>query len=247
MNSLPWDPGSLRACLFDFGGTLDADGATWQDRFFRLYRHHGISVDREAFRQAFYRADDSLIETGILRGAGLRETLERQVNKVLESLPVRAGDRARASIVEDFIGATRETVRRNRRVLEQLRPRFRLGIVSNFYGNLTEVCSELGIRDLFECLVDSTLEGVMKPAPGIFLAALGRLAVKPSEAVFIGDNVSRDMEGAKGLGMPHVWLTGESGRTLGPCCPDDPVIQSLEELVPLLLSRLASPTERASA
>ena len=62
---------SLKACLFDFGGTLDADGATWQDRFYALYGKHGVCVDREAFRQAFYDADDTLTETRALEAAGL--------------------------------------------------------------------------------------------------------------------------------------------------------------------------------
>jgi len=245
--TLPWDRGPLRACLFDFGGTLDSDGATWQDRFFRLYCKHGISVDREAFRQAFYRSDDSLIETGVLREAGLQETLERQVDKVLGALAVHSEKQVGKWIVADFLGAMQETIRRNRPLLEELRHRFRLGVVSNFYGNLEKVCSDLGIRDLFDCLVDSSLEGVMKPAPGIFLAALERLGVLAGEAVFIGDNVCRDMEGAKGVGMPHIWLAGESGKDARPCCPDDPVIRSLADVVPLLLNGWESTQERAAS
>jgi len=240
-----WNPESLRVCLFDFGGTLDSDGVSWQDRFYLLYCRHGISVDRDTFRQAFYRSDDSLIDSGSLREAGLRETLEQQVDRVLEALAGRADQDVSESIAGDFLSGMQKTVTRNLPLLARLRRRFRLGIVSNFYGNLEKVCSDLGIRELFECLVDSTLVGVMKPAPGIFLAAIERLGVLPAEAVFIGDNVSRDMEGAKGVGMSHIWLAGESGKDCKPCCPEDPVIRSLGELGPLLLNGRGSSPERA--
>ena len=56
MKTRSWTSDDLKACLFDFGGTLDSDGVTWQDRFYAPYEKHGIQVDREAFRQAFYSA-----------------------------------------------------------------------------------------------------------------------------------------------------------------------------------------------
>src|SRR5436190_22553911 len=47
--------------LFDFGGTLDADGIAWKDRFFRLWREEGEDPSRETFDRAFYAADDALV------------------------------------------------------------------------------------------------------------------------------------------------------------------------------------------
>ncbi len=235
-------PGSLRACLFDFGGTLDADGVTWQDRFFPLYVNHGIRTDREAFRRAFYAADDSLVATGSLRGAGIRETLARQVDLVLEALglpgtPVPVRD----AIAGEFLAGMERTIERNRPILARLKARYRLGVVSNFYGNLEEVCSDLGIREFFDCLVDSSLVGAMKPDPRIFRAALDRMGLKPGETLFVGDNVSRDLQGARALGMPHVWLSGDTAGDLGPCCPGDPVIRSLPEILSVLDQGVAAP------
>jgi FMN phosphatase YigB (HAD superfamily) len=61
------------------------------------------------------------------------------------------------------------------------------------------------------------------------------MGVQPEEAVFVGDNPGRDMEGAKGVGMPHIWLAGEDPERAKPCCPGDPVIRSLDALEWLLL------------
>ncbi len=231
----PWDTRKLKACLFDFGGTLDADGVTWQDRFYTLYGKHGIDVDREAFRQAFYASDDDLVDTNALEGAGLRETIQAQAERVWEALNLKNGDDRLRAVVTDFLDGMRWHTQRNRKLLARLRDRYRLGIVSNFYGNLDRVCEDLGIRDLFLCIVDSSCVGVVKPDPGIFQAALDQMGLRPDESVFVGDNPGRDMEGAKGIGMPHIWLVGEDGKRRTPCCPGDPIIPTLEGLAPLLL------------
>src|SRR5512134_1853907 len=49
------------ALLFDFGGTLDADGITWKDRFFRLCHEEGLAIARDRFDPVFYAADDALV------------------------------------------------------------------------------------------------------------------------------------------------------------------------------------------
>ena len=49
------------AVLFDFGGTLDADGITWKERFFRLCLDEGVTIARERFDPVFYAADDALV------------------------------------------------------------------------------------------------------------------------------------------------------------------------------------------
>ena len=231
----PWNPRDLKACLFDFGGTLDADGVTWQDRFYSLYGKHGFHVDREVFRQAFYHADDSLTESRALDGAGLEETLQAQGEKLWEALRLNGDSQGRRAIAADFLDGMKWYVKRNRQLLEVLGSRYKLGIVSNFYGNLERVCEDLGIRDLFGCIVDSSCEGVLKPDPRIFQAALDITGVRPEEAVFVGDNPGRDMEGARRVGMPHVLLAGEAIDRATPCCPGDPVIRSLDALGPLLL------------
>jgi len=243
--SFPPDPRDLKVCLFDFGGTLDADGVTWQDNFYSIYWENGVRAEREVFRRAFYRSDDSLTESNALLGRGLQETVAAQVKGVFASLGMTDRARQAAAISDDFIAGTKKHIERNRPLLAALARRFRMGIVSNFYGNLERVCEDLGIRDLFECIVDSNLEGVTKPEPRIFQAALNRLGVESSQAVFVGDNPYRDMLGAKGVGMPHIWLTGQAREGAEPCCPGDLVIHSFLELQGILIT--GSPAEQAGS
>ena len=119
-------------------------------------------------------------------------------------------------------------------MLARLSARYHLGIVSNFYGNLPAVCANLQIRSFFRVIVDSTQVGISKPDPRIFLRAVEELGVPLADAVFVGDSPARDMAGARGVGMRHIWVAGEALQHAEPCCPGDRVVRSLEEVEALL-------------
>lgn len=78
-----------------------------------------------------------------------------------------------------------------------------------------------------DAAIDSAVVKAEKPDRRIFEAALATLGVGPRRALFVGDSRPRDMEGARALGMRHVWLRPGEGD---PCCPGDAVIASLLEI-----------------
>ena len=51
---------NAKVLLFDFGGTLDAEGIPWKDRWVRLSREEGIDAPQPEFDRAFYGATDVL-------------------------------------------------------------------------------------------------------------------------------------------------------------------------------------------
>ena len=65
--------------LFDFGGTLDADGQPWVERFFRGYRAAGGRLAPEPFEERFRISDRLLATTPGIEGLGLWAMVERQV------------------------------------------------------------------------------------------------------------------------------------------------------------------------
>ena len=219
-----------RVLLFDFGGTLDAEGVPWKDRFFRLAREAGLDLPQEEFDPAFYGATDSL-EGRIPASTGFRETVDRVAGGLAarlrreSALLQRIGDR--------FTDESLRQLAQSAALLSQLRERYRIGIVSNFYGNLQAVCDEAGLTPSITVTVDSTLVGCKKPDPRIFQAALDALRASPAEAVFVGDSLGRDMAGARGMGMRHVWLRARGAAGNGPCCPEDTMIARLAELLRL--------------
>ena len=216
------------ALLFDFGGTLDAPGVTWKERAWRLYRAAGLASDAARFDPVFYEADDALVGT-IPPTFTLTETVHRVFAGVSEGLGV-AEARTTARLAEAFVEDTRRHLAASLAVLRRLSARHRLGVVSNFYGNLAAVCAEVGLAPLLGAVADSTVVGAGKPDARIFQHALDALGVSAAAAVFVGDSRPRDMEGARALGMRHVWLVEAGGTAAAPCCEGDRVIHDLAEL-----------------
>jgi putative hydrolase of the HAD superfamily len=54
--------------------------------------------------------------------------------------------------------------------------------------------------------MDSTLAGVEKPDPAIFVSALEALGVEPAAALYVGDLYEVDVLGARAAGMDAVLL-----------------------------------------
>ena len=212
--------------LFDFGGTLDADGIPWKTRFFQLCHAEGLVADAERFDRVFYAADDALVGT-IPATLPFRDTVDRLAAGVTRALG--GNEAVHARIAGRFVDEALERLRRNRPLLARLSRRYRLGIVSNFYGNLVTVCHNVEIHAFFSVIVDSERVGCSKPDPRIFQNALDELGLAPTDAVFVGDSLPRDMAGARAVGMRHIWLVGEAAPGV-PCCPDDRVLHSLAEL-----------------
>ncbi len=204
----------MDAILFDFGGTLDSDALPWIDRFDRLYAQAGLAPDRTRFDRAFYDSDDNLPARFRLQGLSLQETLTLQVRCVLNSLAPQRVEQT-GPIVQAFLAESRASFRRVRPVLERLSRRYRLGVVSNFYGNLDSVLASEGLRDLFAVVIDSGVVGATKPDPAIFQAALQALGTSPKNTLMVGDSLARDMRGAEALGMPHLWIADLSKPA---CC-----------------------------
>ncbi len=60
--------------------------------------------------------------------------------------------------------------------------------------------SDTALRNHFDAFVESSVEGLRKPDPRIYELACQRLAVTPSEAVFL-DDIGRNLKPARALGM----------------------------------------------
>jgi len=78
----------------------------------------------------------------------------------------------------------------------------KLGVVSNgFKKDLDYVLGELRLEKWFDTVVCIDSCNCSKPDNRIFLYALDRLEIKSSEAIFVGDSIPQDYEGAQGVGI----------------------------------------------
>ena len=128
----------------------------------------------------------------------------------------------------------------------------RIGIVSNFTPALLPICDALGLLELCDVVLASTLVGSEKPDVTIFRLALRQLGVEPSGAVHVGDTYTADVLGARAAGITPVLLVrpdrrprlssgdGEPARPV-PSGVDCAVVTDLWGVVPLVPAERPAP------
>jgi HAD superfamily hydrolase (TIGR01549 family) len=231
----------IETVLFDFGGTLDSNGVAWKERFHALYRAEGLDLSAEDFAPAFYAADDALVGT-LAPTTGLEETVDALTTNLEPELARRGGgtgqrkiDDARGQrVASRFLSEMSFAFARNRPVLEALGQRYRLGVVSNFYGNLEGACESSGLAPLFGAMADSQRVGAEKPDPAIFQAALSALHAAPETAVMVGDSLRRDYEGARRSGLGFIWIAPKDVQAAERVADDGCILGAVSDLPDIL-------------
>jgi len=209
--------------LLDFGGTLDSP-RHWLDRFVAHYGAAGFAIGRAELDPAFSHATAQ----GYRRWRELRDfnladlvtfLIEAQMGWLAENPPdgvwhatnVSTRRELARAISLRFVEESRAGLLETAAILADLREGgYRIGVVSNFYGNLDRVLAEMGCARLIDVIVDSSAAGVFKPDAGIFMMALRALGVGPSEAAMVGDSIDKDCLPARRLGLRTVWLCAPS-------------------------------------
>jgi len=101
--------------------------------------------------------------------------------------------------------------------LEQLAPRYRLGVVSNANGTVRALMARLGLDHFFDAVVDSQEEGVQKPDPRLFRIGVERMRATPESTVYVGDIFTVDVLGARGAGLSAVLIDPNGLHSDKPC------------------------------
>jgi len=198
---------TIHAILFDAGGTLiHVDGE-------RVCQAAGIAYSDESFARA-ESAAVAEVRSWILEHPEStdRERLPLFLDTILRHLGVRTPEERRSAVER----VAREHARANlwsrpaagaAETLAALRRRgYRLAVVSNADGRVRALLETARVAPFFEWIIDSTEIGVEKPDPRIFLAAAGRLALKPENCAYVGDIYEIDIVGARQAGLRPILI-----------------------------------------
>ena len=125
-------------------------------------------------------------------------------------------------------------------MLSQLHGRVKTAVVSNFYiaGWPALALDHFGLAHRFEFVLDSAAFGVKKPGREIYGEALRRAAVRPGNALFVGDSPTSDVLAPRRLGMQALHyrpVTRNAGAGIGAATLRDGVISHWRDL-PAVLS-----------
>ncbi len=140
----------------------------------------------------------------------------------------------------------RVVVEHAREVVEELQRRgYVLGIISNLIGTreIGDWLEADGFAPYFKSVVLSSVFGIRKPDPAIYLEAARRAGVEPGKCVYVGDNLKRDVTGTRqaGFGMIIIMISPEqlAQETITDENRPDRIIHQFTELLDIFPAREA--------
>ncbi len=169
--------------IFDFGGTLDGNGIHWRDRFFYLIKKQIPALTWEQFEYADHRSIADFVADERTKSRTLRQSAETILSGINHYLPIGIIDLALTT--EQFCQPAEEFLKRNRDFLEKLASSYRLGVISNNFGNTQGWCDEYELTPLLDTVIDSTVVGIEKPDPKIFYLALDEMGISSKNSVYV--------------------------------------------------------------
>jgi HAD superfamily hydrolase (TIGR01509 family) len=183
----------IEAVLFDWGQTLVH--FEWDDELVVAAHHAALGKDDPEF-------------TARWREAVFGDHGHRPYEELLRDLGV--ADPA-AFIDAEFAAwnPARTVLASGQALLESLRSRgVKTGVVANAWPDPPRIvraqAEELGLAAYLDVFVLAQEVGVRKPDPAIFMRALDELGVEPENAMFVGDSLPVDVQGAANVGMTTV-------------------------------------------
>jgi putative hydrolase of the HAD superfamily len=142
-----------------------------------------------------------------------------------------------------------------REVLDVLRERYPLALVTDSQSaHARGELHKVGLLGYFDPVIVSGDHGYRKPDRRLFQFALDGMRVAAENALFVGNDMYRDIFGAREVGMKTVMFDSDQGTKVHPDCVPDYTITDLRDLLKILdlpslairrLGAAASPAPRA--
>jgi putative hydrolase of the HAD superfamily len=239
----------IRAVAFDVNGTLvrilTDEG---MEQIFRSAAHfltyQGIDLHRHQVRELYF---------GILReqrrtnpeehpefdAVGIwRSIIERNVTDFTRTLPAGKLEQMPLFLAEMSRGISRRRLGlypHVRKVLDVLRERYPLAVVTDAQSAYARgELHKVDLLDYFDPIVISGDYGYRKPDRRLFQFALDEMGVAAENAVYVGNDMHRDIFGAREAGMTTVLFESDQGTSAYLDCVPDYRITDLRDLLKIL-------------
>ena len=223
----------LRAVIFDLGGTLMYERASWHnitaqgdEALTKYLINQGMELNISTFPVEFRRRlgeyfsqrEKDLLETSytfvlieLLKDKGYTNLPDDVIRKALDNLFTIT--QTNWALEEDALSTLKKLEKDG----------YRIGLISNAGDDqdVHQLLRRFGIAAYFDFILTSAACSYRKPHPRIFELAIANWYFLPSETVMVGDNLDADIRGAKNAGLYAVWIN----RRAGPSSEDQPRVQ----------------------
>ncbi len=186
---------NYKAVLIDLDGVL----RLWPSTYDSLERSFGLpphSISKVAF--------DSKLLYSVISGEISDEEWRVRVEKALKAAYSGANVGGAIAAWSSPIGEV------NRPVLDlivQVRKNLKVVLVTNATSRLAKDLNELGLKEYFDVVINSSEIGHVKPSKEIFVAAVAAGSARVDEALFVDDSIP-NIKAATELGITTHHFTG---------------------------------------
>jgi putative hydrolase of the HAD superfamily len=213
---------TIKAVLFDLYGTLiDIETDESRDDIYRSIAHfltyQGIDLHRDEVRDEYFRIlkiqkeesreqypeiDVEAVWNSFLKQHKMTNVSERKALSKMIAQLYRGISRKRLLLYPNV-----------KNVLEDLSRNYRLAVVSDAQPCyvLPEIRA-VGLTGFFDPVVISAEYGYRKPDQRLFQKALDMIGLLPSNVVFVGNDMFRDIFGAGRLGIKTIFHASNQGE-----------------------------------
>jgi len=236
----------VRGIVFDINGTLsDIRTDESHDDVYRiisnLLSYQGIALDPNVVKYFYFQIIKEQRAACVDRypefdAIGIfREIIAQHSTDFTRALPAGKLEQLPRVLAETHRAASRFRLQAYPGVEEtirQLHPKYQLAIISD--GQTAYACPELnavGLSGYFDPVIISGDFGYRKPDERLFTAALSAMKLDPSEVLFVGNDMYRDVYGAQRLGMKTVFFKSNQGTQEKDGVKPDYIIYNFPELL----------------
>jgi len=239
----------IQAIAFDVNGTLvqilteDAADAAFR-AVGHLLTYQGVDLRRHQVRDLYFHllkeqkrhSPERYPEFDAV--AVWRSLLEATATDYTRALPAEKQAQLPLLLAETYRGVTRRRLRlfpHARTVLDTLHSRFPLSIVTDAQSTYARgELHKVGIAEYFSPIVVSGDHGFRKPDPRLFQMALDGMGVAAENALYVGNDMYRDIHGARQVRMQTVMFDSDQGVKDHEGTKADHTITDLRQLLPIL-------------
>lgn len=211
-----FDLSKVKGIIFDYGGTIDSNGKHWAEVLWDAYQHEQVPVTKEQFREAYVHVERHLATHPVIRPEDnfyvlLKKKADLQIQYLIEMDYLGADSKTNGydlAISDQCYTFVKDLIKKEINILSDLRQRYPMVLVSNFYGNVQSVLEDFGLLEYFDNIIESAVVGVRKPDPAIFGLGVKELGLPAESIVVIGDSYAKDIVPASKNGCQTIWLKG---------------------------------------
>lgn len=234
----------IKGVIFDYGGTIDTNSMHWAEVLWGKYEEYKVPVTKEDFREAYVYGERTLALKPLIKpGHNFHDVLSVKTKLQLDYLADNAKlsctsaelNKYASQVADGCYDYVLEVLKTTRKVVEELSHKYKLVLVSNFYGNINTILDDFCLSGFFDEVIESSVVGVRKPDPAIYALGVEAMGCSAENVLVVGDSFSKDVVPAKKVGCKVVWLEGKGwgGEVIDRTLPDV-IITDLAELISIL-------------